>query len=327
MRRREIHQEREKNILLAFALNSAFALLEAVGGVLTNSLAIVSNALHDFGDSISLLSAYVSERTSHRRPDEKRTYGYRRLALVAAFVNANVLFTGSLLIVAKAVSRLIAPTESPHPPGILALSAIGILFNTLGALRLSRGRSLSERILRWHLLEDVFGWVAIAVVGTVLLFWDLPILDPLLTILFTLVILLNVWRNMRETVNLLLEGVPGTTSVAGIERALREDPDVRSVHDVHLWSLDGEQDLLSAHVVPHRTVRRAHLLLRRLKERARAQGIEHAVFELEADGICSGGVERRIVSHAHPPLLPSLFFAVGELFRRSRPRTGRHVHG
>lgn len=157
MRRRAVHQQRERDIFLAFILNTAFALIEAVGGVFTNSLAIVSNALHDVGDSISLLSAYVSERTSHRLSDERRTFGYRRLSLLAAFVNANILFTGSLLVLTKALPRVWDP-EPVHSPGMLMLSALGILFNVLGVVRLSRGSSLSERVLRWHLWEDVLGW-------------------------------------------------------------------------------------------------------------------------------------------------------------------------
>lgn len=315
MRRRAVHRSRERNILLAFALNSAFALIEGVGGVLTNSLAIVSSALHDLGDSVSLFSAYVSERTSHRLPDEKRTYGYRRLALIAAFVNANVLFTGSLFVVAKAVPRLLNP-EPIHPPGVLLLSVVGIFFNTLGFLRLSRGQSLSERVLRWHLLEDILGWVAVAAVGSVVAVWDLPVLDPLLTIVFTAFILFNVWRNLRETVHLLLEGAPPARSVDWVARVIRGHAGVHDIHDVHVWSLDGEQDLLSAHVVARPGAAGARLL-RELKQLVRRRGIEHAVFELEEDGHCAGSVERRIASDEHPRVFPSLLFSISDALRRS----------
>lgn len=318
MKHRPIHRQRERNILLALALNSGFALIEILGGVFTNSIAIVSNALHDIGDSMSLFSAYLSERTSHRLPDEKRTYGYRRLSLVAAFVNANVLFTGSLLVLVKALPRVFAP-EAVHPPGMLLLSVFGILFNTLGVLRLGKSGSLSERVLRWHLLEDVFGWIAVALVGAVLLVWDIPVLDPLLTIVFTFVILMNVWRNLKEVVNLLLEGVPATKSLLWVERLLTSHRFVASVHDVHVWSLDGEQDLVSAHVVPRPRASGVGLL-HELKKRVQRQGIEHSVFELEAEGACAGGAERRIRSHEHPRVLPSFFFTLLEAFRSPRRR-------
>lgn len=313
MRRRAVHTHREKNILLAFILNTVFAIIEAIGGLLTNSLAIVSSALHDAGDSVSLFSAYVSERSSHRLPDERRTFGYRRLALLAAFVNANLLFTGSLFVIGSALPRLLRP-EAVHPPGVVGLSVLGIFFNTLGVLRLSRGRSLSERVLRWHLLEDVFGWVAVAIVGVTLLFWDIPILDPLLTILFTAVIVTNAWRNLRETANLLLEGVPVSKSVTWAERLLLKHPRVAGVHDIHLWSLDGKQDLFSAHVVPRKQAY-AGALVRALKALLARHGIEHAVFEIEPDGQCAGGVERRIPSWTQPRVVPSLLMAVKSALR------------
>lgn len=319
-----MHQQRERDIFLAFVLNTAFALIEAVGGILTNSLAIASNALHDLGDSFSLFSAYVSERASHRLPDERRTFGYRRLSLLAAFANANILFTGSLLVLTQALPRLLDP-EPVHSKGILVLSLFGITFNLLGVFRLSRGHSLGERVLRWHLWEDVLGWVAVAIVGGVLLVWDIPVLDPLLTILFTGIILVNVGRNLKEVANLLLEGAPAAKSLGWVERLLRSQPGVASVHDIHLWSLDGEQDLLSAHVVPNKSVRPLPHLLRALKERVRRQGIEHAVFELEADGSCAGGTERRIRSHDHPRVLPSLFFAVREAIRPRRKHVGSRI--
>lgn len=326
MRRRAVHHSRERNILMAFWLNSAFALIEGLGGLVTNSVAILSNAVHDLGDSLSLFGAYVSERSSHRAPDEKRTYGYRRLAMISAFANATALFSASLLIVTKAIPRLFTP-EAVNSAGMVGLSIFGIVFNTLGVVRLRRGNSLSERVLRWHLLEDVFGWGAIAVVGTVLLFWDLPILDPVLTLLFVGVILTNVWRNAREIVNVLLEGVPPTHTIHEVSELLEAHPGVASVHDVHVWSLDGEQDLVSAHLVPRPGARVARLV-RTLKEQLRRRSIEHAVFEVEADGVCAGGMERRIASSAQPKLLPSLLFAVGSALKphgRRRRAPGRRT--
>jgi len=313
MRRRATHRQRQRDILLAFTLNTVFAVIEGIGGLLTNSLAIVSSALHDAGDSVSLLSGYVSERSSHRLPDERRTFGYRRLALLTAFINANLLFTGSLLIIANAIPRLLRP-EAVHPPGMLVLSVIGIFFNTMGVLRLSHGHSVSERVLRWHLLEDVFGWVAVAIVGTTLLFWDVPLLDPLLTILFTAIIVINVWRNLRETANLLLEGVPVSKSVAWAEHLLLSHRGVADVHDIHLWSLDGEQDLFSAHIVPQPRVQ-GERLTTELKELLARRGIEHAVLELERSGHCAGGAEQRIPSWTQPRVVPSLLLAAKSALR------------
>jgi cobalt-zinc-cadmium efflux system protein len=149
--------EREDRVRFAAFLNVAFTVLELVGGFWTNSLAILSDALHDFGDSIALLVSWLFERGARRSPDTSRTFGYQRLSLFSALFSASILIGGSIIIIIQAVPRLFNP-EQVNAFGMVGIAVIGIIFNGAGFFLLKKGESLNEKVLSWHLLEDVLGW-------------------------------------------------------------------------------------------------------------------------------------------------------------------------
>ena len=212
---------------------------------MTNSLAIMADALHDLGDSIILLSSWKIEGESRRGPDWKRTFGYRRLSLLAAFLNAVVLLGGSVVITFQAAGRLVNP-QPVNAKGIIFFAIIGIIANFIGSLRLRHGKTLNERILSWHLLEDVLGWAGILISGVFIHFTGIYIVDPLVTIAVTFFILWGVWRNSKELINIFLEGAPTTYSLASIVHDIEEKvPNIKRIFDVHLWSLDGDHHLFS----------------------------------------------------------------------------------
>lgn len=275
----------EANIRTAFFLNLAFTLVEVAGGVYTGSLAITADALHDLGDSFSLGLAWFFERIARKKPTPLFSYGYRRFSLLAAFINALVLIGGSVIILAAAVPRLFS-AETPDASGMLLLSLLGIAVNGAAALRVRGGSTLNEQVVAWHLLEDVLGWAAVLVVSVVLLFRNIPWLDPALSIVITLFVLANVVRNLRRTLVIFLQGVPPSVSIEAVEEAIAALPGVCGVHDIHLWSLDGEHNILTAHVVidaerPHEAGREVRC---RVKERAAELGISHATIEIEQKG-------------------------------------------
>jgi cobalt-zinc-cadmium efflux system protein len=237
-----------RSIRTVFLLNLGFTLLEIVGGLLTNSLAILSDALHDLGDSLSLGMGWYLEERSHRGSDARYSYGYRRLSLLGALINTVVLIVGSLYILSEAISRLLQP-EQANARGMALLAVIGIAVNGAAVLRLRRGSSLNAQVIAWHLLEDVLGWVAVLVVSISLLFADIPILDPILSILMNVYVLYGVVRTLRRTLSLFLQAVPDAIEIPEIERAMRAIPGVQSVHHTHVWSLDGENHVLSTHLV------------------------------------------------------------------------------
>lgn len=237
-----------KNIAVAFWLNFCFTIIEFMGAALTNSTAIMADAVHDLGDTISLGVGWVLQKISGKPATKKFTYGYKRLSLVGAFVNAVVLLVGSTWVLFEAIPRLWAP-QMPMAEGMVVLAIFGVLVNGYAAYRLSHGHTMNEKVLNWHLLEDVLGWVAVLVVAIVLLFVDWSILDPLLSIGFTLFILWNVLKHFRATLRLFVQASPDTKLYQQVNSALRSMEQVEEVHHMHLWSLDGEAHVLTAHVV------------------------------------------------------------------------------
>uniref|UniRef100_UPI00030DFE59 cation diffusion facilitator family transporter n=1 Tax=Microbulbifer agarilyticus TaxID=260552 RepID=UPI00030DFE59 len=153
-----------RRIGLAFFLNVGFTVIEFIGGLLTNSTAIMADAVHDLGDSLSIGTAWLLNRWSGKSSDSEFTYGYRRLSLFGAFFNGVVLLAGSIWVLGKAIPRLADP-EMPVTEGMILLAVFGVAVNGFAAYRLSEGTSLNEKVLNWHLLEDVLGWVAVLIVA------------------------------------------------------------------------------------------------------------------------------------------------------------------
>ncbi len=187
------HDRIQKNFTLAFWLNTGFAILEIAGGLYTNSVAILSDALHDFGDSLSLGLAFYFQRKSLKKRDDYFSYGYKRFSLLGAFINSLILIIGSIFILQEAIHRLARP-EQANAKGMLALAFIGIVVNAIAMFRLRSGGSINERVVALHFLEDVLGWVAVLIGSVVMLFADVPILDPILSMLIAGFILFNVTR-------------------------------------------------------------------------------------------------------------------------------------
>lgn len=282
------------NIKIAFFLNLGFTVLEIFGGLLTNSIAILSDALHDFGDSLSLGMAWYLENFSKKEHTGKYSYGYRRFSLLGALINSLVLIVGSLFILSEAIPRLINPEHS-HAPGMILFAVGGILVNGAAVLRLKGDRSMNARVVAWHLMEDVLGWVAVLVVGITLLFSDIRILDPVLSILITLYVLFNVVKNLKKTLELFLQASPAEINIADIEKALLAIEDVKSTHHTHLWSLDGEHHVLSTHIVIDKNASKERLI--EIKQHCKAlfneHHFEHITIEVEFEA------EDCSMNHAH----------------------------
>ncbi|MFA5364692.1 MAG: cation diffusion facilitator family transporter [Candidatus Bathyarchaeia archaeon] len=282
--------DREKRVGFAAFLNVAFTVLELVGGLWTNSLAILSDALHDFGDSVALLASWVFEREAKRVPDMHRTFGYQRLSLFSALFSASILVAGSLVIIIQAIPRLLHP-ELVNATGMVGIAVIGIVFNGLGYFLLKRGESLNEKVLSWHLLEDVLGWVGILVGGVIIYVWKVYLLDPVLTIGLTAFILFNVTKNLKEAFNILLEGVPKHINLQAVKQDITAIKGVMDIHDIHIWSLEGETDILTAHVVlDDQTLKNPDSTKEAIKETLLKHHIEHSTIELESQYHCAGNV-------------------------------------
>ncbi len=266
----------------AFLLNFVFTIIEFIGGFLTNSTAILADAVHDLGDSLSLGLAWILNKLGKKQANQHFTYGYKRLNLAGAFINAVVLIAGSAWVLAEAIPRLWNP-QMPVADGMIALAVVGITVNGFAAYKLSEGKTLNERVINWHLLEDVLGWVAVLIVGIVLLFVDWPILDPLLSIGFTLFILVNVLRNLWATLKLFIQATPDKETYRQVADTLLELPHVADLHHLHFWSLDGEEHVLTVHLVLSKNldIEARSDLKQRIDDVLAPYALSHTTVELE----------------------------------------------
>lgn len=280
--------DREKNVGLAAALNILFTVIELIGGFLTNSLALIADALHDFADSFALIIAWYAEKKAKKPATSKMTFGYRRLSLLSAMFTIVVLVTGSLFVLTQAIPRLISP-EPVNAEGMVLIAVIGVTINGLGYFRLKKGMSQSEKVLSWHLLEDILGWVVLLTGSIIMRFWNKPVIDPIMTIGFTVFVLWGVSKNAKEVLNLLLEGVPEYIDIDEIKKSILSVEGVKMVHDLHVWSLEGETDLLTSHVVVEdKYLQTPDKMRQAIKSKLEEHHIEHSTLELESEGLCSG---------------------------------------
>ncbi|MEX0788140.1 MAG: cation diffusion facilitator family transporter [Anaerolineales bacterium] len=269
-------------IRTAFFLNLVFALIEIVGGLWTNSVAILADALHDLADAASLGFSGYLEGVSTRDHDRRYSYGYRRYSLLAALTTTLVIVLGSLFVLSEAIPRLFRP-EHPNAAGMAGFAVLGIAINGFAAWRTRKGGSMNLRAVTWHLIEDVLGWVAVLAVSLILLVWDVHSLDAVLSILITGYVLYNVARNLRTTMSLFLQAVPQGIRLEELERKLRRLPAVKSIHHTHVWSLDGEHNVVTSHVVvPGSATKRDLIRIKHsFRDLVRPLAPEHTTLEIE----------------------------------------------
>ena len=272
-----------ENIKVAFFLNLFFTIIEFIGGIYTNSLAITSDAIHDLGDSISLGMAWYFQNISDKKPTKTYSYGFKRFSLLGAIINSVILLVGSIFIIIEAIPRIINP-EHADAKGMMWFAILGIIVNGAAVLKLKKGTSINERVVSLHMLEDVLGWVAVLIASIVMQFWDVPILDPILSLLIALYILTNVFKNGKESIRIILQGTPIQISSDEVKAQILEFEEVKSIHDCHLWSMDGEYNVLTMHLIIDDTLswKNGEILKRSIRKLLHDEfHLEHITLELE----------------------------------------------
>ncbi|MFW5758466.1 MAG: cation diffusion facilitator family transporter [Bacteroidota bacterium] len=273
-----------KNLKVAFFLNLGFTVFELIGGFYVNSIAIISDAFHDLGDSLSLGTSWYLHEKSKKKATREFSYGYGRFSLLGALINSIVLVAGSIYVVSEAVGRMMQP-EPSNATGMLLFAIVGVTVNGYAALKLSKGKTMNERVVSWHLLEDVIGWSSILVVSVVLQFWENYYLDPALSLLITVYILWNVIKRLRETLFIFLQGHPGDVNKDEIEARIAGIANVHSLHHTHIWSLDGESHVFTTHVKLKKLENLNDFLhiKNKIKEILKDYPFEHYTIETEID--------------------------------------------
>ena len=284
------HHGSERRVFWAALLTAGFMLAEVAGGVLAGSLALVADAAHMLTDAVSLGLAWFAFRIARQPADWRRTYGFDRFQILAAFTNGVVLFLVAAWIVAEAVGRLVTP-EPVLGGAMLAIAALGLLANAAVFAILHGGdrENLNVRGAILHVLGDMLGSVAAILAAGIILLTGWTPADPILSVLVSLLVLRAAWRIAAEAGHILLEGAPAGLDVRTIGPDLVENvPGVADVHHVHAWSLTQKKPLVTLHArleEPHGSQATLTAIKARLRERF---GIGHATVEMEQDGCADG---------------------------------------
>ena len=197
----------EKNILIAFLLNISFSIFEFFGGVVTNSVSIISDAVHDLGDAISIGISLLLEKKSKKKADNKYTYGYVRYSVLGGVITTVILMIGSIFVIYNAIQRLFNPVSINYS-GMLIFALIGVILNTLAALITKDGNSINQHAVNLHMLEDAFGWIVVFVGAIIMKFTDISVIDPIMSIGVAIFILINTLKNLKVVLDIFLEKTP-----------------------------------------------------------------------------------------------------------------------
>ena len=217
------------------------------------------------------------------------SYGYKRFSLLGAIINSIVLTVGSIFVLSAAIPRLFHP-EATHAQGMFLLAIVGILVNGAAVFRLKKGNTINEKVVSLHLIEDVLGWAAILVGSVIMYFFDLPIIDPILSVVISIYVLSNVYKNLRQSLHIILQGIPDEMNITEISDFLKLNPAIEDVHDLHIWSIDGNYNVLTIHIVLKDSSLLDKLadIKNEIRDSLTQRGIHHATIEFETiDENCS----------------------------------------
>ncbi len=277
----------DKNILVAFFLNLFFVFVEIIGGLLTNSFAILSDAVHDCGDCAAIGFAYLMEKLSNKEPDEKYTYGYRRYSLLSAIVTSLILIVGSIFIIIGAIKRFAQPKEI-QGLGMVIIALFGVVINGIAVAKTHKGTGINEKAISLHLLEDVLGWIAVLVGSLFIYFFEWYFVDGLLSVLIAGFLLFESTKNIKEIFTILLEKTPDNIDVAGFRARAEGIPGVENIHHLHVWSLDGEKTMATVHIKICKGVDFSAFesVKAGVEALAREFSIEHITIQIDTENCC-----------------------------------------
>lgn len=284
----------EKNILIAFLLNLSFSIFEFIGGTLTGSVAILSDAVHDLGDSLSIGLSWFLEKKSRKVPDEIYTYGYSRYSVIGSVITTAVLLTGSMIVIYSSVRRIITPTEINYN-GMIGMAIFGVVVNFAAAYVTREGDSLNQKAVNLHMLEDVLGWAVVLAGAIIMRFTDISLIDPLMSIGVAAFILISCIKNLKEILDIFMVKIPDGMNVSEIKSHLMEIDGVEDVHHIHLWSMDGVRNYATLHVVAAGDSKE---IKAEIREEMKEHGIGHVTVEIEEPGEECGECECHVEEHS-----------------------------
>ncbi|KMM56790.1 zinc transporter ZitB [Bacillus glycinifermentans] len=286
------HNANRKALFISFGLIFTFMVVEFIGGMLTNSLALLSDAGHMLSDAAALGLSLFALTFGKKAANARKTYGYKRFEILAAFINGIALLAISFYIFWEAYHRFFSPPEVASA-GMLGIAAIGLLINIAAAWMLMKGDTSGNLNLRsafLHVLGDLLGSVGAIIAGLLMLFFNWNIADPIASVIAALLVLGSGWRVTKDSVHVLMEGKPEHIDIERLKNGLLSIPSVKDIHDLHIWSITSDFPSLSCHVVVSEDGDRDRILHQVSDYLKKEFKLEHVTLQIEGENH----------SHYHP---------------------------
>ncbi len=268
----------DRNILIAFILNLSFSLLEIIGGFITNSISILSGAVHDLADAASIGTSYYLEKKSKHKPNYKYTYGYVRYSTLAAFITTIILLSGSLFVIYNAINRLFNPIDINYD-GMIIIALIGILFNIIAVYKTKGGHSLNQEAVNLHLLQDALSWIIVLIGSILIKFTKINYIDSIMSLVISIYIIIHSLKHLKIILDLFLEKTPNNVNIRKIKKELLENKNIISIDHIHVWSLDGYNNYATLHAIINND--EVENMKEYIKDYLKKENISHSTIEIE----------------------------------------------
>ena len=285
------------NILIAFLLNLTFSIMEFIGGLITGSIAITSDSIHDLSDAFSIGISYFLESKSMKGPDKKHTYGYIRYSLIGSVITTVILLIGSFVVIYEALKRIVNP-QIINYDGMIVFAIFGVLINSIASYVTREGDSLNQKAVNLHMLEDVLGWIVVLIGSIVMKYTNILVIDAILSIIVALFIFINAFKNLKTVIDIFLEVTPKDIDIERLRNKLLQVDDVVDIHHIHVRSIDGYNNILTMHVVVKKY---CEDIKKNLRKELEKENIYHSTIELElSDELCNCQCElKKCEKHHH----------------------------
>ena len=243
----EIHSHHKKardNLAFVFFLNLTFNIIVILGALATNSMAILADCIHDMSDTISIAIAWILEHVSQKGSSDTYSYGYQRFSVLGAIITSLLVIAMAVLILYEAIPRLMVP-EAINPGGMIVIACVGLIFKSISVYRIHDGETFSEKAILYHLMGDIFEWIAILIIAVLIIFWDVSFLDPLVSIAVAFWLIFTLGRTLYHSIEVTLQKVPQNVDLNVLKSEISDIDGVYSINKIHIWSLDGIDSILT----------------------------------------------------------------------------------
>lgn len=242
------HKKASKNLAFVFFVNLIFNIIVIIGGLATNSMAILADCIHDMSDTLSMAIAWILEHVSQRDSTDNYSYGYQRFSILGAVITSTFVIVMAFFILQEAIPRLLLP-EEVDAGGMLLVGMVGLIFKSISVWKLHGGETFNEKAILYHLLGDIFEWIAILILSIILIFWsDVTYLDPFISIGIALWLIFNLGRTLYKSVLVLLQKTPDNFDVEEFKQKILAIDGIKEIDDFHIWSLDGIDSVMTLKV-------------------------------------------------------------------------------